>query len=151
MEIIETTALISINTTLWVQLFSFLIFLFIINRVMFRPLRRTMSARKEYIDRIKQEIQADRSEIEAILAEMAASEQRIKFEAHKIREKMVQKGVKQAEGVLAETRQEAQLMQRQAGKELAVALVDARVQIEGQARQVATTIVDHILERRMTQ
>ena len=39
MQIISNIALISINETLVVQLISFLIFLFIINRIMFRPLR----------------------------------------------------------------------------------------------------------------
>ena len=45
MQIITNIALISINETLIVQLLSFLIFLFIINRVMIRPLRGVMSDR----------------------------------------------------------------------------------------------------------
>ena len=53
MHIISNIALISINETLFVQLLSFLIFLFIINRIMFRPLKRVMNVRVDYIDQIK--------------------------------------------------------------------------------------------------
>ena len=45
MQIISNIALISINETLIVQLISFLIFLFVINRIMFRPLRKTVGPR----------------------------------------------------------------------------------------------------------
>ena len=53
MQIISNIALISINETLIVQLLSFLIFLFIINRVMIRPLRGVMSDREQHIVAIK--------------------------------------------------------------------------------------------------
>ena len=39
MQIVSVEALLSINETLIFQLLSFLIFLFIIKRMMFRPLR----------------------------------------------------------------------------------------------------------------
>jgi len=45
MQIVSNVALISINETMVVQLISFLIFLFVINRVMFRPLRESMHER----------------------------------------------------------------------------------------------------------
>ena len=40
MEIVSKIALITINETLVIQLVSFLIFLFVINRMMFRPVSR---------------------------------------------------------------------------------------------------------------
>jgi F-type H+-transporting ATPase subunit b len=53
MEIISNIALITINATLFHQLVAFLIFLFIINRIMFRPLRSVMAERDDMIEKIK--------------------------------------------------------------------------------------------------
>ena len=39
MEIITTNALISINATFFVQLITFLLFMVIMNRIMYQPLR----------------------------------------------------------------------------------------------------------------
>lgn len=56
MQIISNIALISINETLVVQLISFLIFLFIINRIMFRPLRQVMIERENHMEKINLDI-----------------------------------------------------------------------------------------------
>ena len=56
MEIIATNALISINETAIVQLVSFLIFLYVMNRIMFRPLLSTISQRKELISDFQKDI-----------------------------------------------------------------------------------------------
>ena len=57
MEIINTIALISINETLIVQLLSFLVFLFLINRVMIRPLRSVIDEREDFVTRVRKEIE----------------------------------------------------------------------------------------------
>ena len=56
MEIVSNIALISINETLIVQMVSFLIFMFVMNMVMFRPLNRVMKKRSEYMESLKQDM-----------------------------------------------------------------------------------------------
>ena len=51
MHIVSNIALISINETLIIQLVSFLIFLFLINRIMFRPLSHVMVERENHLTR----------------------------------------------------------------------------------------------------
>ena len=58
MEIIKTNALITINETLWVQMIVFLIFMFLINRIMFRPVRRNVAEREAHFDTLRQAILA---------------------------------------------------------------------------------------------
>jgi F-type H+-transporting ATPase subunit b len=55
MEIVSNIALITINWTLFHQLIAFLIFMFIMNRIMFRPIQRVMDERDNLIERINQE------------------------------------------------------------------------------------------------
>ena len=49
MQIVTTISLISINETTIVQIVSFLILVFILNRVMIRPLWKTIAERNQYI------------------------------------------------------------------------------------------------------
>ena len=58
MQIISNIALISINETVIIQVISFLIFLYIINRIMFRPLRNVMADRENHIKMLQQDIVA---------------------------------------------------------------------------------------------
>ena len=78
MQIISNVALISINETLIIQVISFLIFLFIINRIMFRPLRNVMNDRKSHISKIQQDIVNAQSEYETLTDQIAAQEINVK-------------------------------------------------------------------------
>ena len=56
MEIISNIALITINETLIAQLLAFLIFMFVINRLMFKPLQGVMTERQGYIDKDRKSV-----------------------------------------------------------------------------------------------
>ena len=70
MQIVSNIALISINETMVVQLISFLIFLFVINRVMFRPLRNTMQEREHDIEGIRVDIRDAEKKLEKTLQQV---------------------------------------------------------------------------------
>ncbi|MBT8369281.1 MAG: ATP synthase F0 subunit B, partial [Deltaproteobacteria bacterium] len=88
MQIISNIALISINETLIVQVISFLIFLFIINRIMFRPLLNVMDERKSHIDRIQQDIATAHSEYETLTDQIQARENDVRNEASEQRQQL---------------------------------------------------------------
>ena len=48
--------MISINATLVVQIIHFLILVFILNRLMFKPILKKIEERKEYVEKTKGEI-----------------------------------------------------------------------------------------------
>ena len=66
MQIISNIALISINETLIVQVISFLIFLYIINRIMFRPLRSVTAERENHIKGIQKDIVEAENKLDAL-------------------------------------------------------------------------------------
>ena len=82
MQIVSNIALITINETLIVQLVSFLLFLFIINRIMFRPLRKVMTERSTYIETLQREIADQQNELKKISKKIKDSEQKVLHEAH---------------------------------------------------------------------
>ena len=83
MHIISNIALITINETLFVQLLSFLIFLFIINRIMFRPLQNVMSERVNYMDQVKVDTVDTIQELEDLTKKLKKQESEVRAQARK--------------------------------------------------------------------
>ena len=72
MQIISTIAMISINETLIIQLISFLIFLFIINRIMIQPLRSVSREREAHIQKIELDTVAAEKKVEQVVKQTMA-------------------------------------------------------------------------------
>jgi F-type H+-transporting ATPase subunit b len=145
MEIIKTTALITINATLVVQLIGFLIFLFIINRVMFRPVRRNMAARDARLTALAEEIANLRAELDAMVARTRDEEQQYIREAHRQGEARRHAGRQEAENMMARTRLDIEVRRNASRAQLDQALAAARAQIASESRQVAREVITRLL------
>lgn len=147
MEIIKTTALITINDTLWVQMVFFLVFLFVINRILFRPVRRGMADRQAHFSALRQEITAMKAEMDALLKASTDATEAMKASARNLRDELRLAGKQEREAVLTEVRNEIAALQKTAEQELAVAVAQARERAGEEARVLAASIIAHILER----
>ncbi|MBW2435703.1 MAG: ATP synthase F0 subunit B [Deltaproteobacteria bacterium] len=147
MQIISNIALISINETLIVQVISFLIFLFIINRIMFRPLRQVMDERKSHIDRIQQDIDKAQSEYESLTDQIKARENDVRNEAHEQRLQLTAKGQQQAADIIASTREEINNLQTETEKQVDLQIAAAREQVELEAEDLSKQIIATVLHR----
>ena len=147
MEIVSNIALISINETLIVQVISFLIFLFIINRIMFRPLRKVMDERKSHIDRIQQDIGKAHSEYETLTDQIKTRENDARNEASQQRQQLTAKGEQQAADIIASAREEIGAMKSEAEKEVDIQIAAARERVQVEAEDLSKKIVATILHR----
>ena len=147
MQIISNIALISINETLIVQVISFLIFLFIINRIMFRPLRRVMDERKSHIDKIQQDINNAQSDYETLTDQIQAREHEVRNEASQQREQLAAKGRQQAAEIFASTREEINALKTKAEKEVDLQITAAREHVQMEAENLSKKIIATVLHR----
>ncbi len=147
MQIISNIALISINETLIVQVISFLIFLFIINRIMFRPLRKVMDERKSHIDHIQQDIDKAHSEYETLTDQIKTRENDVRNEASRQREQLTAKGQQQATEIIASTREETKTMKIEAEKEVDHQIAAARKGVQMEAEDLSKKIIAAVLDR----
>lgn len=145
MEIIKTTALITINETLWVQLIGFLVFLFIINRVMFRPVRRNMAARETHFSGLADDIAALKAELETMVATTRADEWNYIQQARQEGETRRQAGKQAAEAVIARTRAEIEARKRASRKHLDATLAAARQDVVTESHKVAREVIQRLL------
>lgn len=145
MEIIKTTALITINETLGVQLIGFLIFVFIINRVMFRPVKRNMATRDAYFSTQATEIAALRTELETLVATVRAEEKERTQDAHRQSEERCRSGKQEADQVVAAARVEIGKLEAATAMQLETTLAAARKEIEAESRKVAREVMQRLL------
>ena len=149
MEIVSTTALISINGTLIAQLVSFLIFLFIVNRIMVRPLQNSMAERSLHIEKIKQDIIDAEEDVKQFSAQIEQGRSAARTEALEIANALEASGSKEAEEILVSTKNEIETLRAGAARELDAKLADARKHIKAESEALAVSVMEKILDRRL--
>lgn len=148
MEIIKTNALITINETLWVQMVIFLIFLFLINRVMFRPVRRNLAERETHFAALRQAILTLKEQMETLLIETQAEEKRLKKAARRTVEELRQKGNQDANQLIARALNDIKDRHQEAEAHLQASLAAARRQVETEASHLTSTIIQQLIKPR---
>lgn len=151
MEIVSNIALISINETLILQLVSFLIFLFVINRVMFRPLRNTMDQREHHVEKIQSDIAQADAELKMLTLKIQAEESAAKKAAFDMKARLEEAGGKAAADIFSATRQEIEALREKNQQEVRARLEDARQSVQAEARTLAKDIMEKILNRRLAE
>lgn len=141
--------MIGIDVTLFVQMASFLIFLFIMNIVLYRPVRQMVAKRNKLIMEQRQSIDKANQETEQAVKEFeetlknARITGRLKFEefkeeARRHEKELIQKAYQEASEELARVRAEIQ-------KEKEMALKELREQIQVFSIEVASKILGRSL------
>jgi F-type H+-transporting ATPase subunit b len=149
MQIVSVEALLSINETLIVQLISFLIFLGIMKRVMFRPLRGMLKERGEHVHKLKDDINEAENEYQKLLDRIKAQESAAKTEAFAIRDKLEKAGNAEAAAIIKSTQMEIGALKSKVGSEIDDQISDAKADIKKEAKVVAAAIMEKILDRRL--
>lgn len=151
MEIISKMAMISINETLIVQIISFLIFLFIFNRIMIRPLRNVMADRENYIENVQNDIQDAQEKIDSIAGQIQSQEAAVKNEAFKLKDELEEAGQQQAKEIFASAREEITAANSRFRDDIAKQLLAAKIDLQTESEALAVEMIENILDRRIAQ
>jgi len=147
MKIINTIALISINETLIFQVIFFLIFLLIINRILFRPLRRIMAEREDYVENIQKDIMRAQNQIDDLTGQIKKQEKAVRNEAFAQKAKLEASGNQQAAKILSSARKEINAMKEKARKDIDGKISTARKHIQKESEDLAIKIIETVLHR----
>ncbi len=149
MQIISNIALISINETLVVQLISFLIFLFIINRIMFRPLRQVMIERENHMEKINLDIVDAGKSLDRITDQIIQKKTVVQNEAFELSKKIREQGIQKSAKMLSAVRAEISELQSNARIDADTQLASARKKLDAESEVLAVSIMEKVLERRL--
>jgi len=148
MEIISNVALISINETLIVQVVGFLIFLFVINRIMFRPLRNVMSDRDIHIERIKRDIIQAQKEVASITSQIQEQDAATRKEALELKDDLEAAGSQQAKAIFKSVKKEITADRKKVQQEIELRIAEERKAVKKESEALALNIIEKILDRR---
>jgi F-type H+-transporting ATPase subunit b len=150
MEIIATTALISINETFIVQLVSFLIFLYVINRIMFRPLLSTIAKRDDYIAGVKDDIITGREDLRQLNRELDEKRDQVIKEASAIVHSLEAEGDHQASELIQDAREQISSLRNETETQVNAQVQQARKELAGEVDVITVTIMEKVLQRRLS-
>ncbi len=151
MHIISNIALISINGTLVFQLISFLLFLFIINRLMFRPLRNVMEERDSHIGKIEVDIADKEKEFQNVTDQLQQQESTVKSEAFLLQRELEDAGSRQAAEILDAARKEIATLKKAGQKKVDAQISEASKDLSKASEALAVSIMEKVLDRRLVQ
>ena len=148
MEIISDIALISINETLIVQVVGFLVFLFVINRIMFRPLRNVMSDRDIHIERVKRDITQAQKEVASITSQIQKQDAATRKEALALKNDLEATGSQQAKEIFESVKKEIAADRKKVQQEIEVRIAEERKTVKKESEGLALNIIEKIIGRR---
>jgi F-type H+-transporting ATPase subunit b len=148
MEIISNIALISINETLIVQVIGFLIFLFVINRIMFSPLRNVMADRDIHIEGIKRDIAQAQKEVKSFASQIQEQDTAARQEAFELKDDLEAAGSQQAKDIFESVKKEIAANSQKIQQEIAVRIAEERQGLEKESEALALNIIEKIIGRR---
>jgi len=149
MQIVSNVALISINETMVVQLISFLIFLFVINRVMFRPLRESMHERERHVEGIRLDIRDAEKKLETIIEQTRDEDAAVRKVGLQMTAEREKRGNEEAGEIIATARQEIVQIGGKARQDIDVRIAEARKTIVAEADKLSVNIMEKVLDRRL--
>ena len=131
------------------QVVSFLIFLFIINRIMVRPLQNSMGARDDHIDKIKMDIVDTEKEMKSATFQLEERRSAIRTEAFGIAKDLEESGSKKADEIFASAQEEIAILIEKANKEVDAQIIEVRKHLKEESEALAVNVMDKILDRRL--
>jgi len=149
MQIISNIALLSINETMIIQLVSFLIFVFLINRIMFQPLSSEMRKRDAYIDNIGQDIISAQQSLADITVQLKEGESKAREEASAIKTEFEHKGTLEASEIIKVAMDDVTAINTTAEAEVKAEIIEARKFFKKESEALALGIMEKVLDRRL--
>ena len=139
--------IISPDGSLVFVLVLFLILVFVLNRILFRPIGRVLDERQTLTEGAAHEERAARLSYEARLAEYEANIRQARAESYKRSEQERAAALEQRRHLIDAAKQHAHEQIERARQEIEQQVVQARVALESESRQIAERISRTVLGR----
>lgn len=137
--------LISLDKSLIIQAFNFLLLLLLLYRFLYRPLLRTLESRSAAIKKQLEEAQAAREETQRQLVEYEARFREARAEAQAVREAAVREAQQLRERLTGEAREEASRLVAAARAEIEQDVRRAKAELRQEVGLLAVEIAERLI------
>lgn len=148
MDIVQNTALITVNPTLVFELISFLILVFLLHRLMLKPLRATMQKRENYVDQMEKDVMDGETRLQALEEQLTAKRKHFFSESSNLRKQLMEEANNAGAHIVAEARAQVTAELHVATKENQAAAEQIRKEFDKFTEDLSQDIIAKVLDRK---
>jgi F-type H+-transporting ATPase subunit b len=141
--------MISINATLVIQVIHFLILLYILNRLMFRPILRLMDERREHIEKTEKGVDEALDKTEVLKESFVSKVHGARSDATLERTELRETGIAETKELLERSKEETAVIRAETDKEAEKEIELTRPLMHDQVIVLAEGIIEKLLGRRL--
>ena len=141
--------MISVNATLFIQIIHFLLLVFILNRLMFRPIMKLIDERDKHIEDSKKQMANIEIETNELVDRCVSMEKDARKDAGEESSKLKKEAVAMAERVFTDTREEINAIKEKVSQEVNEKIKTAKQSLQNEAVVLADTITEKVVGRRI--
>ena len=139
--------MVDLNITLLYQAANFLILMFVLNIILYKPLMKLMDDRQKRIDDANEQVRSLDATVEQKVADYEETLRRARAEAMEERDSVKATGTDAAKDILGKAREEVSEMIQGFKSKAAAEKEEARLLLKKQTRQIALEISEKVLGR----
>jgi F-type H+-transporting ATPase subunit b len=139
--------MVDIDYTLFIQLVLFLLLIWILNQVLYKPLLRIMDRRKEILDKAQEEVKTVQETIDRRVAEYEEKIRAAKMEAMGQKGDLAKEGAEAAKVITDKAKAEIAVMMGEFQTRLEKELASARELLRNQSLRISSEIAEKVLGR----
>jgi len=139
--------MVNIDSTLFIQLVLFLLLIWILNQVLYKPLLRIMDRRKEILDKAQEEVKNVQETIDRRVAEYEEKIRAAKMEAMGQKGDLAKEGAEAAKAITDKAKAEIAVMMGEFQAKLEKELAAAREVLRNQSIRISSEIAEKVLGR----
>jgi len=139
--------MVDINYTVFIQIVNFLVLIFILNSLLFKPILKIMEERKGRLQSSEDEIKALHQTIEQKTAEYEEKIRLAKMEAMNQRNEIQKEGTEEARKIIEQAKEEIAKMTDEFKDKLDEEMSGARKILSGRSKAISLEIAEKVLGR----
>jgi len=138
---------ISIDYTLWIQMANFLILMFLLNALLYKPILGIMDKRKKQLQDTDEEIKRLNQSVEERMAAYEEKLRQAKMDAVEKKQEIVKEGAEQAKIFIDAAKSEIPGMMEKFHAEMNKEVEEARHILTNQSQKISVEIAEKLLGR----
>lgn len=139
--------MVNLDHTLWLQMINFLVLIFILNILLYKPILKIIDKRKRRLEESNEEVKNLHHTVEQKMAEYEEKVRRAKLEAMNEKNRIEQEGSEEGEKVIGQVKNEISQMIEEFHIEIGKEMDEARGILKNQSRETSIEIAEKVLGR----
>lgn len=133
--------------TLLIQIVTFLVLIYILNFILFKPILNIIDRRKKQMEELENEIKLFNDSVDKRVAEYEEKLKQAKTNASELKKEIIKEGDDQAKGIIDIVRGEIPLMTQEFQQKMNKEIQTARQILDNQSRKLSLEIAEKVLGR----